>query len=110
MAILNPHLTEKQELSSKDIDTLMELHNEMQVLKDTPLSEIDDIPEYVAQVENLEYDMQEAWKFSKDPTHHTHWFTDPKCACPKFDNLDLIGIDRRIISLSCPLHGNRKDN
>ena len=110
MVILNPTLIEKQKLSPKDIDLLESLHFEMNNLKNLSLEEISDIDEYITQIENLEYDMQEAWKFDRDSTYHTHWFTDPKCTCPKLDNYDLQGIDRKIISLKCPLHGDKKEN
>ena len=108
MIILNQKLVKQQNLSPKDIDLLQDLHKEMQILKDKPLSEITDIPEYIAQIENLEYAMQDAWKFTRDKTYHTHWFTDPKCLCPKLDNFDLRGVNRRIITTSCPLHGDHK--
>lgn len=108
MNILNPDLVERQQLTPEAVRQLETLHFIMSKLKALPIEDIPDISKYVETVEYLEFQMQRLWKFPEDASYHTHWFNDPKCSCPKLDNLDLTGIDRNVINMTCKLHGNIK--
>lgn len=107
MAILNPNLVKQQNLSNTTIELLEGLHIAMAAHKNRELSDIPDIPEYVELIQEIEFAMQRLWGFEEDSKYHNHWFTDPKCQCPVFDNHDLSGINRSVINLSCPLHGDK---
>lgn len=106
MTILNPDLVEQQQLTASQIELLENLHLSMSRHKDTPLNEIDDIKAYVALIKEIEFAMQRLWGFDEDASYHNHWYLDPKCQCPVLDNRELQGMDRSIINLSCPLHGD----
>lgn len=57
-------------------------------------------------LEELEFDMQEAWGFDKDSKMHTWWLKPKSCTCPKLDNADPVYYGKgKIINSSCPLHG-----
>lgn len=102
--MLNKKLLKQQNISKEDEKKIEELHIKLDTLKETPLEEIENIPEYVKSIEQIEYALQRLWKFEEDSTKHTHWLTDPKCHCPTIDNKELFGVDRRIISQKCKLH------
>lgn len=55
------------------------------------------------EVQELEYQLQFEWGFSRDHTRH-RWFDVPKCTCPKLDNSERLGLDHRIIAGNCPIH------
>lgn len=55
-------------------------------------------------IENFEYELQKLWWFSQDNSYHTWWYQNPNCKCSKMDNQDLMGIEQKIITESCPLH------
>jgi hypothetical protein len=51
-----------------------------------------------------EYQVQNAWGFSRDDSYHTWWTDLPGCTCPKRDNEELRGVDAKIINQNCPWH------
>lgn len=57
-------------------------------------------------LQNLEYTAQDHWGFEKDILHHNWWLDMPGCECPRMDNQECIGVDRMILSASCPWHGH----
>ena len=52
----------------------------------------------------LEFEQQELWNFPRDANFH-HWFEFPGCTCPKMDNKEALGTNRRIIFEDCPIYG-----
>ena len=105
--MLNTDLIELQNLTPDDVTRLQNLHTMMKVMLSASIDDVSvTTEEYVNAIECLEFIMQEAWGFNKDPTYHQHWFRDPKCKCPYLDNLELIGVDRKVISQNCKLHGS----
>ena len=109
--MLNPKLVNQQQLTDEDIDKLEMLHHIKKCMHSISIEDLPIPPKgYVKAMEDLEYQMQELWGFERNSAYHQHWFRDPKCSCPTLDNLDLIGIDRRIKSLSCNLHGDNIEN
>ena len=105
MNILNPQLVEQQQLTPERIELLENLHLAMNNHKQTPIEDIEDIQKYVSLIEEIEFAMQRLWGFDENASYHNHWFMDPKCSCPKLDNKELFGIDRKIVNNGCKLHG-----
>ena len=106
---LNPLLVEEQDLSKGDIAKITMLHNEKDMLfKEMEQLDSDDpsLRSYVEKIEDIEFRMQDAWKWDRDATKHTHWFQAPHCTCPVLDNWDeqYFGIGRRWMTGGCPLH------
>lgn len=104
-SILNKDLVKQQGIN-KDTQALLEsLHESMEKHKATPLEDIEDIPEYVNLIQEIEFAMQRLWGFPQDRNHHTHWYRDPKCNCPVMDNDERFG-QPKYVSSECPLHGH----
>jgi hypothetical protein len=55
-------------------------------------------------IENIEYDLQECWGFKKDTAYHSYWNHPTDCTCPRLDNEELFGTNRRNINSDCPFH------
>jgi len=106
---LNPSLALLNGLENEDLDKITALHDELQTLFDE-MKEVSDpreLPAYVDKVEDIEFRMQDAWKFKdgRDATKHSWWYRVPQCECPFTDNQEIWGTARRIISEKCPVHG-----
>ena len=106
--LLNPKFVKDQKLTKGDIAKITLLHNEKDMLfAEMKELEADDpsLRSYVERIQDLEFRMQDAWKWDRDADKHTHWFQAPHCKCPYMDNWDLFGTKYRTITGSCPLHG-----
>ena len=64
------------------------------------------IRESAEMIENIEYQMQEAWKFDRTSDMHTHWLDNPACSCPKMDNRERFYTGQRIYIEKCLVHGH----
>ena len=104
---LSPGLALKQEMTAEDIEKVKALHVKLHNLfiEITKCSDETKYPQYVKQVEDIEYEMQDAWKFERDVNRHSWWYKIPHCVCPVLDNIDSWGLPRRVISGVCPMHG-----
>jgi len=85
--MFNRRLIEQNNVSDDDVLTLTILHQEKDSLFEL-LEEIDDktdaeIYEIVLEIEDLEFLMQQVWKFKQDKKYHTHWAYTPNCTCKK---------------------------
>jgi hypothetical protein len=58
------------------------------------------------EVADIEFKMQELWGFEQSSKFHRFWLDIPGCICPRMDNRDLYGTHKRVISSSCPIHGD----
>ena len=58
-------------------------------------------------VEKIEFKLQKNWRFTQDIKYHSWWFKQPACSCPKMDNKERFGIDERIYSENCLIHGGK---
>lgn len=107
VSVLNARLAIKQNLDFDDIQKIKGVHIKLLELFDEIKNEQDPVKlkELASQIEDIEYELQDAWKFERDSRFHSWWFQAPKCECPYLDNLDLIGSGQRIISAHCPLFG-----
>ena len=103
--LLNPELVERQNLSMATVQAIEALHRLKYAMYDLPLSEV--VPStYTQQMEELEYKVQSHWGFEANSDYHRWWLDDPKCQCPKLDNLDYLGTSMHIYSSDCPLHSH----
>ena len=105
--VLNTKLIEQQNLTSQEVAIITELHElmdkifaEMEATEDPTR-----LQECVQTVEDIEFLLQEAWRFPKNRDYHCWWYQVPKCQCPWMDNQERWGTNSRIISGACPLHG-----
>lgn len=63
-------------------------------------------PKHVVEcLEVWEFRLQDLWGFAQDSAYHKYWNFIPGCTCPKLDNSDLFGSNYRVITGSCPYHG-----
>ena len=106
--IYNPNssLILRQGVDASELRHLKFLHAEklkyFDLMKET--DEKEKLKEYAHEVECIEFEMQKAWHFTQDRNFH-EWYKVPKCTCPKMDNADNRGTNRRIIVMDCPVHG-----
>jgi len=103
---LNSSLILRQGVDASELRHLKFLHAEklkyFDLMKET--DEKEKLKEYAHEVECIEFEMQKAWHFTQDRNFH-EWYKVPKCTCPKMDNADNRGTNRRIIVMDCPVHG-----
>lgn len=115
---LNPFLIKKQKLSIADIKEIIRLSKEKYILfemmkkcllghwldKKKAIKYLKILAKKVTQVE---YALQQTWKFKKNRKFHRFWEL-PHCSCPKMDNQERWGSAYHIINQSCILHGRIK--
>lgn len=104
----NKQLAEKQgctEIQKKKLDELYKALSDLfeEARNETRPSALRLI---ASKVELIEFELQENWNFTKDKTKHSYWYQIPQCSCPLYDNRDLFGVDVRIYSDMCKIHGN----
>ena len=104
---LNPSLFYKNGLNENDLDVLKKLHCDMYAvhLAMEATNDKSELHRLAKEVEQLEFALQKAWKFAPSSRMH-RWFEVPKCSCAKLDNMERLGTGYRIITESCPVHGN----
>lgn len=107
---LNPRLVEKQGLTQHDVDMLFDLHRTVNGVKQkisiaAKTGDKEKRNSFLKELEYLEFDMQEVWKFPLDSSYHTHWLDIDGCSCPSMDNHDMLGVAWRVINRDCPIHG-----
>lgn len=76
-----------------------------QLMKET--DDVSELKKLDKKYTEVEFELQEAWKFPKDARYHRYW-NRPKCTCPKMDNEDRYGTGYSVINSECPLHGGVK--
>lgn len=99
---LNPFLVEQQKLTKRDVKKIFKLHQEKSLVFDE--METSDDLRLVEEVKQLEFKLQDAWKFPRDKNWH-RWFEVPRCTCPKMDNIDMLGCNLISMNMSCIWHG-----
>jgi hypothetical protein len=109
--MLNPKLVEKQELTDADIQVIIDAHNErlhlfhrLEKVDPETLEGRAELRAGAARLEELEFKMQEGWKFPQSRDHHTWWYQIPHCRCPRLDNRDNFGTGQRFVARDCPVH------
>lgn len=56
-------------------------------------------------IQQLQYQMQQAWGFDKKRQFHSYWLHLKGCTCPKVDNWQMYG-HSYILDENCPYHGD----
>jgi hypothetical protein len=111
-ATLNPVLLARQNRSEKDIKKIIELHEELHKVFDEMEAESVENEERLGNlalvVQQLEFDLQEAWGFPKNANYHSWWFQVPHCICPVLDNWDFVGTEYKHYTVGCPVHKSGK--
>lgn len=107
--LLSGGLAEKMGINHERLNKIKELHQERLLLLGKMKMENTIIPlrELAEMITEVEYQLQDAWGFPRDSSMH-YWTEVPKCSCPKMDNWDIRGTGKRLINLSCPVHGEEK--
>ena len=110
---LNPKLIARQELNQEDVLKIKKLHRQKNklfsnVVRWMESSQVDKVIGSAKKLEAIEFKMQEAWKFYRDYTLHSHWYENPACNCPKMDNYEYMGY-KIIYSAECVLHNHLVD-
>ena len=98
--MINLELAEKQGLTEEDISAIKAAYQILFGVLEHP--EKYDNP--VSLIEEIEYTLQDMWKFEKDRTKHSYWYKIKGCTCPVLDNKDRWGVDQRVISVDCKWH------
>ena len=105
---LNVSLIHRQGIDEAAVVELVRLHEEKLELfsKMKVATDPATLKQGAKTLENIEFAMQRNWNFPEDTGFH-EWYRIPQCCCPKADNADLRrpGNTRRIIDLTCPVHG-----
>ena len=107
---VNPILCKKQNINDNELENIKKIT--IQILEILDDMKIYDSSYYIKQsakqIEELEFQLQEAWHFPKDKTYHRFTWQIPQCKCPIIDNLEKLGTDHIIINETCPAHGELK--
>jgi len=61
-------------------------------------------------LENVEYEMQELFGFTKNRDYHRYWHQNGVCTCPYLDNIENYGTPYRLTVSDCILHGVKIKN
>ncbi len=103
--MLNKQLMEKQDclenletIKAKHVERLG-IHEKMKKTRSKESLHLLDI-----QYTQVEFDLQELWKFRKDRKFHRFW-NRPQCGCPTMDNEDAYPTGYYVISGGCKIHG-----
>lgn len=104
--ILNERLIIQQKLSEGEVEQILLLHEYRLTLcakMEALPSDNPKIKAYAQELEQLEFLLQDAWKFPRNANFHRFWEM-PHCTCPKMDNDDVYPSGYYVRNLSCPIH------
>mgnify|MGYP001813114494 FL=1 len=110
--VLNERLLEKQGIDEEGAQRIIALHEKRENMFDLmraldpedPQQRIS-LREWAEKVEELEFELQDAWGFPQTRDMHSWWYRLPHCKCPIMDNMDVMGTDLRYFNGDCPIHG-----
>lgn len=111
---LNGALVKRQGLSENDVAQLKRLHTLRHLQIDAMSSvkprggkfskaQVITLREMNNVIVELDFQLQDVWKFGRDAKFHRHWET-PHCTCPKLDNRDSYPY-QQYVAMDCPIHG-----
>ena len=104
---LNERLILQQNLSESEVAEILRLHEYKLTIRSKMKALPPDNPKikaYAKDLEQIEFLLQDAWKFPRDANFHRFWET-PHCSCPKMDNADAWPSGYYVKALDCPVHG-----
>lgn len=104
--ILNQALIAKQGLTLSEVLTIEELHKTKQLLiwRMKHSKKPETLRRLADEVTEVEYKLQDAWKFPRDKNFHKFWEL-PGCSCPLHDNCERWGTGYAVYSQDCLIHG-----
>ena len=56
-------------------------------------------------IRDIEFMLQKNWNFEEDEDTHSYQLKLPGCTCAKLDNQERWGTPYKVITISCPYHG-----
>ena len=104
---LNEQLILQQNLSESEVEQILRLHEHRLTICAKMRALPSDNPKikaYAKDLEQIEFLLQDAWKFPRDAKFHRFWET-PHCTCPKMDNADAWPSGYYVKTIDCPVHG-----
>jgi len=106
LSMINQNLVNRQKVSDEDVKRIVKLQTIRKYFYD--FIELSDDKEEIRRLDRIitqiEFQLQKLWGFPQDRNYH-RWFDVPKCSCPKWDNVDSLGSEFKIINPNCQLHG-----
>jgi tRNA U55 pseudouridine synthase TruB len=118
---LNLDLIKEKNLNETDILNMLKLYKEIEnifkieegLIKDFNKKTEEEqekikkeLKSFDKRIKEIEFELQKLWRFDQKEFYHKYWFLQPACSCPKMDNYDNLGFDRRIINCECLIHGD----
>ena len=104
---LNERLILQQNLSESEVAEILRLHEYKLTIRAKMKALPPDNPKikaYAKDLEQVEFLLQDAWKFERNINYHKFWEA-PHCNCPKMDNDDAWPSGHYVRHLGCPVHG-----
>lgn len=104
---LNERLILQQQLSESEVAEILRLHEYKLTIRAKMKALPPDNPKikaYAKDLEQIEFLLQDAWKFERNINYHKFWEA-PHCTCPKMDNDDAWPSGHYIRNFGCPVHG-----
>lgn len=104
---LNERLVLQQKLSESEVAEILRLHEYKLTIRAKMKALPPDNPKikaYAKDLEQIEFLLQDAWKFERNINYHKFWEA-PHCTCPKMDNDDAWPTGYYVKNFGCPVHG-----
>lgn len=104
---LNERLILQKNLSESEVEQILRLHEYRLTIRAKMRALPSDNPKvkaYAKDLEQIEFLLQDAWKFERNINYHKFWEA-PHCTCPKMDNEDAWPSGYYVKALDCPVHG-----
>lgn len=97
---LNWNLAQEKNLTWKQMQEIMRLHTErVDVFKQMKKTKsLKKLIKLAIEIEQIEYRLQDAWKFERNRVSHTHWNRIPECMCKNYPG------GERFFDSSCRIH------
>lgn len=107
---ISKRLVKRQRVSKQNLQKIIFLHELKLIIYELIKLTEDraELKDYVTQLTNIEFRLQDSWGFPRNSEFHRFWET-PKCTCPKLDNEERVGTQFTITNGSCILHGEEVD-
>jgi|SRR3990167_1202958 len=102
--MINRKLAEQQKLTEREVVAIEEIQKHLKAFlaRPTMYANEEDVSDIVT---GFEYVLQYLFKFPLDRKFHRYQNDLAGCCCPRFDNLDLVGIETaRWVNENCPHH------
>jgi hypothetical protein len=108
ISVVNPTLIMERNVSDSALERIKKLHLDRFNIKERMNETCDtgQLQMFANMIKDIEFELQDLWGFDRDHSMHD-WYDVPKCTCPKMDNRERKGTGYQIVSLDCPIHGDK---